>query len=315
MGKVAIGCFIDLKKAFETVNHFILINKLRKYGIHGKILEWFISYLDNRKQYVFYNGSKSNDQYISCGVPQGSILGPLLFILYINDLSNISESLTSILFADDTTVIVESDSVSDAIALMNLELIKLNIWLQANKLTLNTTKTHYMVFDRGRKQSENNLLTLNNKSIGYVKFTKFLGVIIDEQLNWLNHISYVKNKISKGFGIILRARTFFTKKTLSNLYNAFILPYLLYCVEIWGNAAECHILPIITLQKKIIRFITFSPYLAHTKNLFLDTNILPFKKLVIHRIGIQMFKFNLGLSPVALNNLFVRNSNIHKYKE
>ena len=100
----------------------------------------------------------------------------------------------------------------------------------------------------------------------------------------------------------------FSLKTLSNLYNAFILPYLLYCVEIWGNAAECHILPIITLQKKIICFITFSPYLAHTKNLFLDINILPFKKLVIHRIGIQMFKFNLGLSPVALNNLFVRNS-------
>ena len=111
----------------------------------------------------------------------------MLFILYINDLSNISESLTSILFADDTTVIVESD----AIALMNLELIKLNIWLQANKLTLNTTKTHYMVFDCGKKQSGNNILTLNNKSIGYVKFTKFLVVIIDEQLNWLNHISYV----------------------------------------------------------------------------------------------------------------------------
>ena len=119
MGKVTIGCFIDLKKAFETGNHFILINKLRKYGIHGNILEWFISYIDNRKQYVFYNGSKSNDQYtcISCDVPQESILGPLLFILYINDLSNISESLTSILFADDTTVIVESNSVSDAISL------------------------------------------------------------------------------------------------------------------------------------------------------------------------------------------------------
>ena len=166
-----------------------------------------------------------------------------------------------------------------------------------------------MVFDRGKKESGNNLLTLNNKSIGYVKCTKFLGVIIDEQLNWLNHISYVKNKISKGFGIILRARKFFTKKTLSSLYNAFILPYLLYCVEIWSNAADCHILPIITLQKIIIRYITFSPHLAHTKNLFLDTNILPFQKLVIHRIGIQMFKFNL----VALNNLFVRNSNIHNY--
>ena len=127
MGKVAIRCFIDLKKAFETV----LINKLRKYGIHCNILEWLLSYLDNQKQYVFYNDTKSNDQYISCGVLQGSIRGPLLFILYINDLSNISES---ILFANDTTVIVESDSVSDAIVLMNLEFIKLNIWLQANKL-------------------------------------------------------------------------------------------------------------------------------------------------------------------------------------
>ena len=176
-------------------------------------MEWFISYLDNRKQYVFYNGSKSNDQYISCGVPQGSILGPLLFILYINDLSNISESLTSILFADDTTVIVESDSVSDAIALMNLELIKLNIWLQANKLTLNTTKTHYMVFDRGRKQSGNNLLTLNNKSIGYVKFTKFLGVIIDEQLNWLNHISYMlKTKYQRVLVSFLELENFSLKK-------------------------------------------------------------------------------------------------------
>ena len=94
---------------------------------------------------------------------------------------------------------------------MNLKLIKLNVWLQANKLTLNTTKTYYMVSDRGKKQSGNNLLTLNNKFIGYVKFTKFIDVIIDEQLNWLNHISYVNNKISKGFGIILRAQTFFTK--------------------------------------------------------------------------------------------------------
>ena len=220
-------------------------------------MEWFISYLDNRKQYVFYSGLKSNDQYISCGVPQGSIFDLLRFILYINDLSNISESLTSISLADNTTVIVESDSVSDAIALMNLELIKLNIWLQANKLTLNTTKTHYMVFDRGKKQSRNNSLALNNKSIGYVKFTKFIGVIIDEQLNWLNHISYVKNKISKCFGIILRARKFFTKKTLSNLYNAFMLPYLLYCVEICGNAADCHILPIITLQKQSFVLLPF----------------------------------------------------------
>ena len=123
----------------------------------------------------------------------------------------------------------------------------------------------------------------------------------------------LKTKYQKVLVSFLELENFSQKKTLSNLYNAFILPYLLYCVEIWGNAADCHILPIITLQNKIILYITFSPYLAHTKNFFLDTNILLFKKLVIHRISIQMFKFNLGLSPVALNNLFVRNSNIHNY--
>ena len=149
---------------------------------------------------------------------------------------------------------------------MNLELIKLNIWLQANKLTLNTTKTHYMVFDRGKKQSGNNLLTLNNKSIGYVKFTKFLGVIIDEQLNWLNHIPYVKNKISKGFGIILRAQKIFTKKNRSriSIMPLYYLTFYINCVEIWVNAADCHILPIITLQKKFFLlyylFSVFSPY-------------------------------------------------------
>ena len=128
-----------------------------------------------------------------------------------------------------------------------------------------------------------------------------------------NHILYVKNKIAKGFGIILRARKFFNKKTLLNLYHAFIFSYLIYCVEIWGNAANKYLDPLIKLQKKIIRVITFSQYLAHTNDLFVKLKILPFKKLVIHRIGQQMFKSTWVIFPKLWKAFFITNSDIHKY--
>ena len=132
-------------------------------------------------------------------------------------------------------------------------------------------------------------------------------MIVDDQLKWTNHILYIKNKIAKGFGIILRGRKFFNRKTLQNLYHSFIFP-LIYCVEIWGSASDAHLLPLILLQKKIVRVINFSPYLAHTKDIYLKLNILPFKDLVVHRIGMQMFKNNL-----AVGNLFTANATIHSY--
>ena len=266
-GKAVVGCYIDLKKAFDTVNHRILIEKMQRYGIRGHILDWFKSYLNNRKQFTHINHTNSDLNSISCGVPQGSILGPLLFILYINDISNISHLMHTILFADDTTILIKSDTASTAIISVNRELEKLSIWLTANKLSLNISKTHYMVFDRGKEKTDQYSLFLNNILIDRVKYTKFLGVIIDEKLNWTHHISYIKNKISKRFGIILRARKLFTKSTLLKLYSSFVLPYLIYCVEIWGNASEIHILPIITLKKKNCSsshlFTIFSTYQKH----------------------------------------------------
>ena len=274
-GKVVVGCFLDLNKAFDTANHRILISKLRKYGIKGHTLQWFERYLKNRKPFVQIKNFKSQIKSPTCGVPQGSILSPLLFILYINDLTNVSDVLFPILFADDTSVYIEADKESDLIKTLNEELAKLNIWLNANKLTINIAKSHYMVFHRGRRKSNICSPILNNVSLERVQCTKFLGIIIDDGLKWTNHISYIKNKIAKGFGIILRARNFFNKKTLLNLYHAFIFLYLIYCVEIWGNAANIYLDPLIKLQKK-------TSELLHSHNIWHTLMIYLFNPKLLH---------------------------------
>ena len=151
---------------------------------------------------------------ITHGVLQGSILGPLLFILYINDLAGVSEKLFTTLFSDDTTILIEGTQVNSMITALNSELAKLTDWLKANKLSINVSKPHYMVFHRSRRKLDKEDILLDTTIIKQVTFTKFLGIIIDDKLKWIHHISYIKNKISKGMGIILKARKVLKRKAL-----------------------------------------------------------------------------------------------------
>ena len=313
-GDIAIIILLDLKKAFDTVDHRILLRKLYAYGIRGTLLKWFESYLTGRTQYVAFNGTNSDTHYVKCGVPQGSILGPLLFILYMNDICSVSKLLFTLLYADDTCVLLSGKDLDDLIAVLNVELISLSVWLKSNKLSLNTQKTFFMVFHRARLKTANcNDLVIDNASITRVNSAKYLGIIIDVKFNWIEHITYIKNKISKAIGIMYKARQYLNKSSLVNLYYSYVYPYLTYCIEVWGCAYPTHLQCLFLLQKKIIRIITFSHYLAHTEPLFMSLEILPLEKIFYHRCGLMMYKYHNNLLPCSISQLYAKNDSIHNH--
>ena len=225
-----------------------------------------------------------------------------------------SDLLFSILFADDTSVFIEGHSYAEVIEILNNELLKVSDWLMANKLTISLEKSHYMIFHRSRlKDCDKKDVIIQDRIISHVTSTKFLGVIIDDKLKWNLHIIYMKNKIAKSNGILYKIRNFLDRKTLTHLYNSFVLPYLIYGIEVWGNTNAVHLDPIIKIQKKIVRTITFSHYLAHTVPIFDTLNILNFNNLVVHRICLMMFKYSKDLVPLPIVELFTRNYELHNH--
>ena len=192
------GIFIDLKKAFDTVNHSILLLKLHHYGVRGKAYEWFQSNLSNRKQFVCVNGHESDSLTLTCGVPQGSVLGPLLFLLYINDLPNASSLLTFHLFADDTNIYYSCKNLDDLESKLNHELKIVAEWMKSNRLALSILKTNFILF-HSKKLKPSKLLNLkiDGVNIKQVFTVKYLGVTFDSNLTWKNHINELCSKLSK----------------------------------------------------------------------------------------------------------------------
>ena len=310
-----IGVFIDLKKAFDTVDHSILIKKLDHYGIRGLASTWIQNYLYNRKQYVAVSGLNSHMLPIACGVPQGSILGPILFILYINDMSRVSDQLKFIIFADDTNIFHSSPNLDTAASLMNRELEKLNTWFKVNKLSLNIKKTNYMLFGSNSKKKQKPInIVIDNQEISKTEVTKFLGVFIDSHLSWNHHIDALRNKLSKSLGIMYRARHFLESNTLYLLYCSLITPYLDYCCEIWGATSRKNLNKIEIMQKKAIRIVAKSSYDSHTAPLFRKFNTLKLQHLISMKTCCVMYKANKLLLPGNLQGRFTKNTEFHNHK-
>ena len=307
-----IGVFLDFSKAFDTINHDILIYKLRHYGIRGKSLDWFRDYLSNRKQFVSINGRDSQLKTISCGVPQGSLLGPLLFILYINDLHNSSHILSFICFADDSNLFFTHRDPRILIDTMNRELTLVQSWIQANRLSLNIEKTHSMLFSNTLNILPNPV-KINNTELKQVDCTKFLGLFIDSDLSWKSHINYLSKVLSRNTGILHKLKNIFPCQILLSVYSSLITPYLNYGILIWGNASKTLLDLLLRIQKRAIRNVNHAEYLSHTNNLFHKNKILKITDLFYYNIGIFMYQLSANKLPDVFSHMFRRNSLIHNY--
>ena len=302
--------FVDLKKAFDTVDHEILIKKLSHYGAKNTELKWFCLYLSNRRQCCKVNGVSSNFEYIRCGVPKGSCLGPLLFLLYINDMPCALKCSKITMYANDTSLAYSAMSVSNISNVMNYELESLRKWLSGNKLSLNVAKTTSMLIGtRNTLQGKNNgelLKTefkISEELIEQKTSVRYLGIQIDNQLKWKEHVASVSRKVSRAIGMIKYAKKILPPGTLKLFYRGLIEPHLRFCCSVWGNCGVSTIKILERLQNRSVRIAPVEP--------LLETLQLPSVKEMVHQESASMvYKAVNNQTPIYLTTLFNRVSSV-----
>lgn len=306
-GRLNSVVFLDLAKAFDTVNHDILLDKLRYYGISPQSLTWFKSYLCNRFQICKVNGCLSSSRVIKCGVPQGSILGPLMFLVYINDLPRCMQHSTVRMYADDTNITTTGASLQEIAYLANQDLKNVNEWLKANKLNINATKTEHMFIGSDHSLAKiRNIpyLFLDGKPINRVRVTKSLGVYIDERLSWIDHIDHLSKKICAAISGLRQVKQFVPLETSQTIYKSLIQPLFDYCDVVWDNMPITTATRLQKLQNRAARVITSQGYEVRSSELI---DQLHWKRLCHSRaehMTIMMYKVLNNMAPSYLRDHF-----------
>ena len=292
--------FCDLSKAFDCVNHEILLYKLSCYGFRGTVLNLIKSYLTDRKQYTIVNNTKSPVESVKHGVPQGSILGPFFFLLFLNDFQKCLSKSKSVLYADDSTIYYSHHDIDNLLKILEDDLTNVFNYLVANKLSINLSKTKLMIFTNKSLQSLSNI-TVNNISIENCNEVKFLGVWLDSKLTFVKHVNYVCNKLSKFTGILSKLKSFLPEMILKQIYCSLALPHLRYCISTWGSASTATLQKLTIQQKILLRIINNVPFRTHTSPLFKKLNLLKFE---------DFFKYNC---LIVMYNCLKNNKHEHLY--
>lgn len=301
---IVVGIFLDIRKAFDSVNHTILLQKLERYGFRGSAINFFRSYLSDRKQYVQIADGKSSLKDVKMGVPQGSVLGPILFSLYINDFAHSLKHAKAVLYADDTALMISSKSCQEAEFLANQDLRNTLRWFKANKLELNIKKTKFILFASNRKVHPGLCnLNLGQTKIEQVTTHKYLGITLDSSLHWAPHIEQLTKKLAFGCFTLVKARKHFFPQIVRLIYFTVFHSHMTYCIESWGFTYASYCKSLCTTQKRALRIMAAVPRNESSAALFAEFNILPFDRVRDYSTAVIIHKTLTTNSPYHSSTL------------
>lgn len=305
---VTATVFCDYAKAFDCVNHDILIKKLNFYGIRGIPLNWFQSYLNNRKQLVRANDIDSSLKNIVCGVPQGSVLGPLLFLIFINDITNLKIDGKIFLFADDTSITWSNSTIASLHATITSDLLSIKTWSDSNLLSFNVDKTVALSYKSALQP-----LLINSSLISTVDSVKFLGIFLDSNLKWSLHIDLLSKKLASACYAIRSVSKELNLASSKLTYFSLFESHLRYGLPFWGSSTAAQLDVIFKLQKRAIRYLFGLRRTTHCRSYFKDHGILTLSSLYILET-VCLIRKHMHVFPARPHHDYsTRNSNFDVY--
>jgi hypothetical protein len=315
-----LGLFLDIKKAFDCVDLNILLHKLHHYGIRGHVLDWFKSCLLNRGQFTLINGHSSQTLTSKSGVPQGSVLGPLLFLIYINDIFKATGQSNIRLFADDSNMFVIANDLKVLFSIANVTLRSIYQWLVCNKLTINLDKTNYMIFKPSTSINSaisklNLSVNINNISLARTSSIKYLGVWLDENLSWDIHVAELLKKLKCLIGILYRKKYLLPMHCRKNIYFALAYSSLIYCIEVYGRAKKSVLNPLIIKCNLLLRILQDKQRSHRVNDLYKSYDTLPVN--LLYKLFVLKLMYRVvycrGCLPNVIVSLFNINDDFHSY--
>lgn len=310
--EVTVALFLDLKRAFETLDRERLLTKLKSYGIGGSVLGWLKNYLENRLQRTKCGNSVSGNREIDIGVPQGSVLGPLLFLLYINDIGKAITLCNYHLFADDTLLYLAGKNCDEVIEQLNSILGRLNQWLQTNKLKLNIDKTKCMIIS-SKEQHPTQTVKIDNQCIEVVHKIKYLGIIVDNRLHFRDHAEYISGKIAQKIGVLRRVRSNVSAQTALLIYKTIVLPHFIYCPTVLYSMYGGDVERLQKLQNMAMRVILKCNRYTKITDMLNTLEWLNVTDLIKLKVLQFIHKIKLGLAPEYLSHKLNPIKTVHKY--